>query len=90
MPNHIHFLLKPFEHHSLSDIMHSIKSFTALRANKFLQRSGKFWQEDYFDRYIRNYEHYEKTIAYIENNLVKAKLCGKPNEWKFSSAYYHS
>ncbi|MGI8641552.1 MAG: REP-associated tyrosine transposase [Pyrinomonadaceae bacterium] len=88
MPNHIHFLLKPIEPHTLSGIMHSIKSYTALTANRFLQRSGRFWQEDYFDRYIRNYEHYEKTITYIKNNPVKAGLCETPGDWKFSSAYF--
>ena len=89
MPNHLHFLLKPIAPHTLSAIIHSIKSYTAFNANRLLQRSGKFWQEDYYDRYIRNYEHYEKTISYIRNNPVKAKLCEKPNDWKFSSAYFH-
>ena len=87
MPNHVHFLLKPINNHSLSEIMKKFKSFTAHEANKKLHISGQFWQEDYFDRYIRNYEHYEKTINYIENNFVKAGLCKKRNDWKFSSAY---
>lgn len=87
MPNHIHFLMRPMENFELEDIMYSIKSYTALKANKLLNRRGKFWQEEYFDRYIRNYEHFEKTINYIEMNPVKAKLCEKPGEWKFSSAY---
>ncbi len=36
MPNHLHLLLKPKENNSLSDIVHSIKSFTAQKANKIL------------------------------------------------------
>ncbi|HVE56061.1 MAG TPA: transposase [Pyrinomonadaceae bacterium] len=89
MPNHVHFLLRPFENHTLEKIIHSIKSFTAQKANQILNRRGKFWQEEYFDRYIRNYEHFEKTINYIELNPVKAKLCEKPTDWKFSSAYFN-
>ena len=88
MPNHVHFFVKPFEKHPLSGIIHSIKSFTAQQANKTLDRSEKFWQEDYFDRYILNRENYEKTITYIENNPVKARLCQKPSDWQFDSAYY--
>lgn len=88
MPNHIHFLLKPAENHSLSAIIHSIKSFTSQETNKFLKRKGQFWQEDYFDRRIRNFEHFEKTVAYIHNNPVKAGLCAKSSEWKFGSAYF--
>ena len=87
MPNHVHCLLKPLNENSLSEIMHSLKSFTSQKANKFLDRKGKFWQEDYFDRYIRNYEHFEKTLNYIELNPVKAGLCEKVKDWKYSSAY---
>ncbi len=90
MPYHIHFLLKPINNYSLSEIMRKFKSFTAHEVNKIIGRKGQFWQEDYFDRYIRNYEHYIKTIDYIENNPVKAGLCEKRSDWKFSSAYYQS
>jgi REP element-mobilizing transposase RayT len=88
MPNHTHFLIKPINDCEISEIMQKFKSFTAHEANKTLLRSGRFWQEDYFDRYIRNLEHYEQTIAYIENNPVKAKLCSRAKDWKFGSAFY--
>jgi REP element-mobilizing transposase RayT len=87
MPNHVHFLIKPINNHKISKIVQTFKSFTAHEANKILHRSGKFWQEDYFDRFIRNYEHFQKTIDYIENNPVKARLCKNYTDWKFSSAY---
>jgi REP element-mobilizing transposase RayT len=87
MPNHVHFLIKPINNHEMSKIVQTFKSFTAHEANKILQRQGKFWQEDYFDRFIRNYEHFQKTIDYIENNPVKARLCKNYTDWKFSSAY---
>lgn len=88
MPNHVHMLLRPQETFTLSKIMHSIKSFTANKANKKLGRTGEFWQHEYFDRYTRDYKHLERVISYIENNPVKAKLCSKPDEWEFSSAFY--
>jgi REP element-mobilizing transposase RayT len=86
MPNHIHILLRPLEGHELSAIMHSIKSYTASKANKLLGRTGRFWQLDYFDRYIRNQEHFENTVKYIEMNPVKAGLCEKATDWEFGSA----
>jgi REP element-mobilizing transposase RayT len=88
MPNHVHFLATPCGDHTLSGIMHSLKSYTASEANKLLGLKGAFWMEDYFDRYIRNSTHYERTIAYIENNPVKAKLCLTAEEWPFSSARF--
>lgn len=88
MPNHTHFLIKPINGWELSEIMKRYKSFTAHVSNKMLQRSGQFWQKDYFDRYIRNYDHFTSTINYIENNPVKAGLCAHPGDWPFSSAYF--
>ncbi len=87
MPNHIHFLATPFEGVELAEIAHSIKSYTAHEANKILGRTGQFWQHEPFDRYIRNQRHYLNVIDYIENNPVKAGLCGNRSEWRYSSAY---
>jgi putative DNA methylase len=86
MPNHVHMLCTPRPGESLASIMHSVKSFTSSEANKVLNRSGRFWQKEYFDRYIRNAKQFAKTVAYIENNPVKANLCDKPEDWPFSSA----
>ena len=89
MPNHVHLLCTPIGH-SLAQIMHSLKSFTSSEANKLLNRAGRFWQKEYFDRYIRNARHYAKVVAYIENNPVKANLCNKESDWPFSSAHFRA
>ncbi len=88
MPNHVHLLLTPKEGHSLSEIVHSCKSFTANRANKMLDLEGRFWFPEAFDRFIRDFEHFEKTLNYIENNPAKAGLCMKRSDWRFSSAWH--
>lgn len=86
MPNHVHILLKPFE--GLGTIEHSIKSFTANAINKLLGRSGTLWQKEVFDRYIRDFEHFHNTIAYIDNNPMKARLCEQAEDWQFGSAWF--
>jgi REP element-mobilizing transposase RayT len=88
MPNHSHFLLTRFEDWKLEHIMHTHKSYTAHEANKLLSRTGKLWMDEYFDRYIRNAEHFRNTVRYIENNPVKAGLCKNPSDWPFSSAWF--
>lgn len=88
MPNHVHVLVAPCYTHSLSDIMHSIKSYTAQEGNKILGKKGRFWFEDYFDRYIRNARHFENALSYIENNPVRASLCASAREWRFGSAWH--
>jgi putative DNA methylase len=88
MPNHVHTLLTPLESEHLSEIVHSIKSYTAQKSNRLLNRAGQFWQREAFDRYIRNKRHFDNVIRYIEENPVKAGLCDRPEEWRFGSAYF--
>ncbi|MDD3050577.1 MAG: transposase [Candidatus Cloacimonetes bacterium] len=71
MPNHVHVLIKVYEGNNLSSIVHSWKSFTALAANRILNRKGNFWMKDYYDRYIRNDEHFQAAISYIKKNSIK-------------------
>ena len=88
MPNHVHALLKVGDSTPLSKIIQNWKSISAVAANKTLGRSGDFWQEDYWDTFMRDEEQTRKAIHYIENNPVKAKLCRAPEEWPFSSARF--
>ena len=83
---HVHVLIEPLAASSLTVIVHSWKSFTAKRANAILERTGKVWAADYFDRYMRDETHYQATVAYIENNPVKAELARACDEWPWSSA----
>lgn len=88
MPNHAHVLLTPASDTKLHSIMHSMKSYTANRANETLKRSGSFWAREYFDRYIRSGKHFANTVQYIHNNPIKAGLCATAHEWRFSSARF--
>jgi REP element-mobilizing transposase RayT len=88
MPNHVHAVLTPFEGHSVSDILHSWKSFTASAINRSLGRSGKLWQHESFDHLVRNHDSLIRFITYTENNPVAAGLCQHPEDWPFSSARF--
>jgi putative DNA methylase len=87
MPNHVHVIATPLEHWSLADIVHSWKSFTAKKANAILKRSGSFWAREYYDRVIRDEGHHADAIAYVARNPVKAGLCRRPEDWRYSSAW---
>lgn len=88
MPNHVHAVAEVRESHALGAIVQAWKSFTAKQANRALGRSGPFWHKDYFDRFIRDEGHLGRTIAYVENNPVKAGLAHTPSDWAFSSAHF--
>ena len=74
MPNHVHVLIEVIEGHTLSEIMHRWRSYTAHEANKILGRTGDFWQKEYFDRYIRDNAHLHAVMDYIDNNPTKAGI----------------
>ena len=63
MPNHVHLLVTPAEGKELSVILHSLKSYTAHKANRILGRTGRFWQRESFERYISDYEHLQNVVA---------------------------
>ena len=86
MPNHVHVLITPLRSYSLSGVLHSWKSFMSKKANQILNRAGRFWQEEYFDRFIRTEKHFRSATEYIELNPVMAGLCKNKEDWKFSSA----
>ena len=86
MPNHVHVLFTPREGFELPAIVQAWKSVSARRTNRVLASRGRLWQEDYFDRFIRNARHFHEVVGYIEWNPVDAGLCECPEEWPFGSA----
>jgi REP element-mobilizing transposase RayT len=87
MPNHVHALLE-IGQVPLLKIVQNWKSIVAVEGNKLLGRNGRFWQPEYWDRFMRDEEQKRKAIRYIENNPVKANFCRTPEEWPFSSARF--
>ena len=85
MPNHVHLLLDtsiqlnsnysvPENYQYLKDIMRRIKSKTAVFINRLRRQNGQLWEEESYDRYIRNTQHRLTTINYIVQNPIKAGL----------------
>ena len=74
MPNHVHVLFSLLEEVKLESLLQSWKGYTAHAINRLLARSGSVWEEDYFDRMIRNSEHFGNCVKYIRKNPVKARL----------------
>lgn len=86
MPNHIHAIVEQVEGYQLGRVIHSWKSFTAKQINKSLGKDGRVWARDYYDRFVRDAEHYANALFYVENNPVKIGLVRRSEEWPFSSA----
>ena len=68
MPNHVHILIKLNENHKLTEIMHSLKSYTARKINENENRTGPVWQSESYDRLIRDQKHFDNIVRYIIAN----------------------
>lgn len=72
MPNHIHILFK--QKVELSKILQQIKGSSSFQINKILGIKGQFWEDGYYDKLIRDENHFSTTYEYIKFNAVKAGL----------------
>lgn len=76
MPNHVHAIVRPIDHqsHPLESLIGGWKQFTTIRINHRNQTTGALWQEECFDRIIRDEEHLWRVIQYIGRNPLRAML----------------
>jgi len=74
MPNHVHVLFRPLGGHDIPGIMKSWKGFSAYQINKRMERKGKLWQTESWDRLVRNERHFYKSAEYIRQNPAMAGL----------------
>jgi REP element-mobilizing transposase RayT len=88
MPNHVHVVVRPLPGWTLSKILQSWKGYTAHEANRLLNREGRvFWQPESFDHLVRDDEDRQHCCRYTTMNPVKAGLCARPEDWRWSSLF---
>jgi REP element-mobilizing transposase RayT len=89
MPNHVHAVVWPAPNQLLGDILRSWKQFTSRRAKELLGLGdAPFWQPESYDHWIRNDQERARIAHYITHNPVTAKLCARPEDWHWSSAWH--
>lgn len=88
MTDHVHMLIQPWlksekEFWSVSSIMNSIKSYSAKQVPQVMKHLGTVWQDERYDRIIRNDQEFQGYWEYIRQNPVKAGLSATPEEYLF-------
>jgi alanine--tRNA ligase len=78
MPDHVHFLFEPQIKEQdnegkpvfwpLSELLRSIKSFTAHEINKLEKATGQLWENESFDRMLRGDADLQEKFNYICRN----------------------
>jgi len=85
MANHVHVLLRPKV--APQRLLGALKGCTAREANVVLGCTGQpFWQAESYDHWVRDAREFEKIVAYIENNPVKAGFVTISEDYPWSSA----
>ncbi len=88
MPDHVHLLLTPWfegkQWYSLESILKPIKGVSARMINRHRGKTGSIWQDESYDRMIRNSREFSSTWQYIEWNPVVQGLSGPDGEYAFT------
>lgn len=87
MPNHVHLLAELAQESHLGPVTGSWKSISSHKINAHLGRAGTLWEREFYDRYIRDRDHLNRVLNYIDWNPAKAGLCASPGAWRWSSAW---
>ncbi len=76
MPNHAHAVVRPLNPgaDALERVLQSWKRHSSYEIHERLGQTGALWQEESFDRIIRDDEHLYRAIQYIGRNPAKAGL----------------
>lgn len=82
MPNHCHLLIQLLNESSLESILGQIKAYSAMRINSRVGRNGTLWQEESYDRIVRDEEHLYRVVQYIGRNPLKIRL-NPPDQWRW-------
>ena len=81
MPDHVHLILEPCAGYSLSRIMKGIKGVSARKINLARNSNGSIWQDESFDRIIRDENEYNEKMLYMFENPLRAGLTEEPQDY---------
>jgi REP element-mobilizing transposase RayT len=91
LPDHAHALVRPLpldrtdpcasEFHNLSELTKSVKGYSSLAVNRRQGQRGTLWQDESFDRIVRDDREFEDTRTYIRDNPVTAGLVAVAEEY---------
>jgi REP-associated tyrosine transposase len=88
MPNHVHFVVVPQSQRALARLFGIAHHRYAARVNAIHGWQGHLWQER-FHSFVMDETHLISAVRYIEMNPVRAGLCTRADEWRWSSARPH-
>jgi REP element-mobilizing transposase RayT len=90
MPNHVHAIIQPIRPHTRSQVVHSWKSYTAHKLQRSSPVHGQVWQDEGFDRIVRDESELRRFHDYVLANPKVARLpAGKYILGEGSARWFH-
>lgn len=74
MPNHVHVVIRPMAGFELENCLQRIKQYVSTHVNRDLNQQGPLWEEESYDRIVRDEEHLWNEVQYIGRNPKKAGI----------------
>ena len=86
LPDHVHLLSQPLSRgeggfFDLSEIIHSVKSFSAQKISQHRGVKGTIWQDERYDRIVRDEAEFLEKWQYIRNNPLKEGLASQSEDY---------
>jgi REP element-mobilizing transposase RayT len=90
MPDHVHALFQPWPKDaaddagafwSLTELLRSLKSFTAREINRAEGSAGSVWERETFDRYIRSDRDLAEKFGYIMRNPWESGVVSRSSDY---------
>jgi putative transposase len=81
MPDHVHVLIRPKGGYTLSRVMKGIKGVSAHKVNLHRKTVGTIWQDESYDRIIRNSDEFDQKLNYMYNNPIKKGFTDDPSKY---------
>ncbi len=81
MPNHVHVLVQVGDV-PMGELVRRWKGRSARAINAATGRRGPLWCREYYDRFIRDENHFRIALRYLVKNPVRAGLVACAQEWR--------
>ena len=92
MPNHWHFVVRPFADHQVSSFFRWLTHTHTMRwhASHHTTGTGHLYQGRFKAFPIEEDTHLTSVIRYVERNPLRANLCDRAEQWRYGSAWHRA
>ena len=85
MPNHVHFVVRPFKDDDLARWTHRVFTTHVRRHHRKYQTNGRLWQGRFKAFVIEQDHHLLTVLRYVERNALRAGLVARAEDWHWGS-----